>query len=101
MAMMSCRAGDFYYGGRWVRADSKQRRFPCVNPATEQIFDDIGLATPKVVSDAVNAARQCYDQGDWSSQTPNQVSRRIYLLRKTIILVNLLSIVKKLLIFLE
>ena len=83
MAMMSCRAGDFYYGGRWVRADPKQRRFPCVNPATEQIFDDIGLATPKVVSDAVNAARECYDQGDWSSQTPIQVSRRIYLLRKT------------------
>lgn len=52
-------ARKFYIDGAWVQADSRQT-LAVVNPATEQPFAEIAIATDADVDSAVSAARKAF-----------------------------------------
>ena len=53
-----------FINGKYV--DSKGgKSFDVINPATEEVFGQAVAATPEDVDDAVNAAREAFDNGPW------------------------------------
>ena len=46
-----------------------------IDPATEQVFDQLAAATAEDVGLAVNAARASFDSGVWQNQTAEQVPK--------------------------
>jgi aldehyde dehydrogenase (NAD+) len=62
-------ASRFYIGGEWVepRGDS---RLDVINPATEEVIDQIPAGTPDDVDAAVAAARKAFE--DWSRSSVDE-----------------------------
>jgi acyl-CoA reductase-like NAD-dependent aldehyde dehydrogenase len=56
--------GKLFINGKLV--DSKGgEQFPVINPATEEVIGHAVAATPEDVDDAVKAAREAFDHGEW------------------------------------
>ena len=71
----------YYIGGRWVEPLS-QRRFPVINPATEQQFAEIILANEADVDTAVAAARSAFE-ADFGATKEERLRRLRRLLEVT------------------
>ena len=52
---------QFYIDGRWVDPAGEARRFPVINPATEEPISQIALGGVKDVDLAVSAARRAFE----------------------------------------
>ncbi|MET7400368.1 aldehyde dehydrogenase family protein [Dactylosporangium sp. NPDC005572] len=68
---MVYRFDKFYIGGRWV-ASRSAGRLTAVNPATEEITGTVPDATTADTEDAISAARQAFDHGEWASISPRR-----------------------------
>lgn len=58
-----------FIDGQYQEADD-EGRFPVINPATEQVLTQISRARQVDVDDAVRAARDSFERGDWSQASP-------------------------------
>src|SRR3954452_3463794 len=68
----------FFIGGAWRKAQSDDR-FDIISPRSEQIIGHVPAASRADIDDAVAAARQAFDQGEWPRLTPAE--RADYLTR--------------------
>jgi aldehyde dehydrogenase (NAD+) len=57
-----------YIGGEWILPEFPGERMPVVNPATEEVLDEVPCARPADVTRAVAAARAAFP--DWAAVTP-------------------------------
>jgi aldehyde dehydrogenase (NAD+) len=62
-----------YINGTWVDPDSG--RYDVVNPATEEVIAAAPDASVAQVGEAVGAARRAFDDGRWTSLTPEERGR--------------------------
>jgi len=67
---------DLFINGRIVPPKQNQY-FNSINPSTGKIFARVANASQEEINDAVRAARQAFDHGDWSQMTI--LERGIYL----------------------
>ena len=51
----------FYIDGAWVEPAAQRKRFPCVNPATEEALYEVALGSAADVDKAVAAARRAFE----------------------------------------
>ncbi len=70
---------DLFINNEW-RPASSGRRFPVVNPATEEVIAEVALGDAADVNAAVKAARTCYESDGWRKLSARQRGR---LLAKT------------------
>ncbi|MBX3099187.1 MAG: aldehyde dehydrogenase family protein [Salinibacterium sp.] len=59
-----------YIDGEWVEATGGT--IPTINPATEEVLDDVALASSADVDAAVAAARAALEKSDWTTMLPLQ-----------------------------
>ncbi len=59
------RQTNMLVGGKWMESRSG-KRFPTVNPVTEQVIADVAEGDAADVDAAVKAARAAFDSGPWS-----------------------------------
>jgi 5-carboxymethyl-2-hydroxymuconic-semialdehyde dehydrogenase len=55
---------QFYINGRFVEMSGAES-FSSIEPATEEVLTKVGLASARVVDEAVRAARLAFDEGPW------------------------------------
>src|SRR5215469_5627234 len=72
---------DLFIGGRFVRAHSR-RRFPTVNPATEEVLSEVAEADEADVDRAVTAAAGAFRA--WSALPPARRARYVFRLSRLI-----------------
>ena len=72
---------DLFIGGKFVRPHSK-RRFPTVNPATEEVLAEVAEADEADVDRAVTAADDAFRS--WSALSPARRSRFIFRISRLI-----------------
>jgi aldehyde dehydrogenase (NAD+) len=72
---------DLFIGGGFVRAHSK-RRFPTVNPATEQVLSEVAEADEVDVDRAVKAAAKAFNA--WSALPASRRARYVFRLSRII-----------------
>jgi aldehyde dehydrogenase (NAD+) len=65
MALLSDRESRLLIGGKLVTGGSGT--FPTLNPATEEVLGVAADATADDMSSAIGAARQAFDDTDWST----------------------------------
>jgi aldehyde dehydrogenase (NAD+) len=65
MALLSDRESRLLIGGKLVTGGSGT--FPTLNPATEEVIGVAADATAQDMSSAIGAARQAFDETDWST----------------------------------
>ena len=65
MALLSDRESRLLIGGKLVTGGSGT--FPTLNPATEEVIGVAADATAEDMSSAIGAARQAFDETDWST----------------------------------
>src|SRR5271156_280248 len=70
-------AKQLLIGGKWVPAKSG-KTFVTVNPANEEALALIAEGDKADVDEAVKAARKAFEDGKWSSISPQQRSRYLY-----------------------
>ena len=70
---------DLFIKNEW-RPASSGRRFPVVNPATEEVIAEVALGDAADVDAAVKAARACFESDGWRKLSARQRGR---LLAKT------------------
>ena len=61
-------------GGKWVSAKSG-KTFETINPANEEVLALAAEGDKADVDEAVKAARQAYEDGQWSKTSPHQRTR--------------------------
>lgn len=61
-------ADKHYINGQWVASDSNET-IPVINPATEEVVDQVVAGTANDIDAAVNAARAAFDEGPWPRMT--------------------------------
>ena len=66
-----------FFDGQW-RDSSTKERLPVINPASNEQFSAVALASPADVDEAVTAARESFEEGTWRSRHPS--SRSAFLL---------------------
>ncbi len=66
-----------FIDGKWVGAKSGET-FEVDNPATEEIIARVPLGTKEDARHAIEAARNAFDNGDWSSKTPSDRSKILW-----------------------
>lgn len=82
----------FYIGGRWVAPRSNER-LEIVSPLTERVQFTLPGGTPQDMDDAVQAAKEAFENGPWPRMTPAErakyllamgaeVEKRLALLRR-------------------
>ena len=71
---------DLYIGGKWVKAPS---RFQTVNPATEEVLAEVGLAGKKEVNLAVRAARKAFE-GPWGKMSGAERGKYLFRIARLI-----------------
>lgn len=82
----------FYIGGRWVAPRSNER-LEIVSPLTERVQFTLPGGTPQDMDDAVQAAKEAFENGPWPRMTPDErakyllamgaeVEKRLALLRR-------------------
>lgn len=67
---------DLFIGGKFVKSTGG-KRFPSINPATEEVVSQITEATQADVNKAVKAARSAFD-GPWSKMSGAERGRYIF-----------------------
>ncbi|MEK7668010.1 MAG: aldehyde dehydrogenase family protein, partial [Gemmatimonadota bacterium] len=67
---------DLYVGGAFAPAASG-RRFPVVNPATEELLADVAEGEAADVGRAVDAARACFESDGWRKLAPRDRGARL------------------------
>jgi len=72
---------DLFIGGKFIRPHSK-RRFPTVNPATEEVLAEVAEADESDVHRAVTAADDAFRS--WSALSPARRSRFIFRISRLI-----------------
>ncbi len=71
---------DFYVGGKWV---SPSQRFETINPATEEVIAEVGLAGKKEVNQAVRAAQKAFD-GPWGKMSGAERGKYLFRIARLI-----------------
>ena len=66
-----------YIGGDWVNSESG-KFFDVINPATEKIIAEVPLGTRGDAKKAVDAARDAFDKGTWSNESPGERARILW-----------------------
>jgi aldehyde dehydrogenase (NAD+) len=61
-------------GGRWCQAASG-KTFPTINPATEEVIDEVAEGDREDVDRAVDAARRAFESGRWHSMAARDRGR--------------------------
>lgn len=64
----------FYIGGKWVKAPS---RFKTINPATEEVIAEVGMAGKKEVNLAVKAAKKAF-KGPWGKMSGSERGKYLF-----------------------
>ena len=72
---------DLFVGGKFVRAHSK-RRFPTINPATEDVLAEVAEADEVDVDRAVTAAAEAFRS--WSALSPARRARYVFRISRLI-----------------
>src|SRR3989442_11973785 len=65
---------DLFINNEW-RPAASGRRFPVVNPATEEVIAEVALGDAADVNAAVKAARTCFDADCWRKLSARQRGR--------------------------
>ena len=65
---MIMKAQGFYINGQWQKPSSSES-FETINPATEDIIDNIPAGNSDDINSAVAAARTAFEQGPWPKMT--------------------------------
>lgn len=71
---------DLYIGGKWVKPSS---RFKTVNPATEEVIAEVGMAGKKEVNQAVKAAQKAFE-GPWGKMTGAERGKYLFRIARLI-----------------
>lgn len=71
---------DLYIDGKWVKAPS---RFETLNPATEEVIAEVGLAGKKEVNQAVRAARKAFE-GPWGKMSGAERGKYLFRIARLI-----------------
>ena len=71
---------DLYIGGKWVKAPS---RFQTMNPATEEVIAEVGLAGKKEVNLAVKAAKKAFE-GPWGHMSGAERGKYLFRIARLI-----------------
>ena len=71
---------DLYIGGKWVKAPS---RFQTMNPATEEVIAEVGLAGKKEVNLAVKAAKKAFE-GPWGQMSGAERGKYLFRIARLI-----------------
>ena len=66
-----------FIGGRW-RSSRSGRTFPTINPATEEVIADVAEGSPEDIDNAVRAARDAFEHGDWPRMKARDRGRLLY-----------------------
>ena len=68
---------QLYINGEWVESKSR-KTFPVYDPATEEVIAQVPDANAEDVNRAVEAARTAFDEGPWSTTTPQERGRVLF-----------------------
>ena len=71
---------DLYIGGKWIKPSS---RFKTVNPATEEVIAEVGMAGKKEVNQAVKAAQKAFE-GPWGKMTGAERGKYLFRIARLI-----------------
>src|SRR5271167_3875069 len=74
---------QLYINGEWVSSRSN-KTFPVYEPSTEEVFAQVPDANAEDVNLAVAAARAAFDEGPWSTTTPQERGRVLFRLAERI-----------------
>src|SRR5271167_3521716 len=74
---------QLYINGEWVSSRSN-KTFPVYEPSTEEVFAQVPDANAEDVNLAVAAARAAFDEGPWSTTTPQERGRVLFRLAEKI-----------------
>src|SRR5947199_6103075 len=74
---------QLFVNGEWVESKT-QKIFPVYDPATEEVIAQVPDAQADDVNRAVAAARAAFDQGPWSTTTPQERGRVLFRLAEKI-----------------
>jgi betaine-aldehyde dehydrogenase len=72
-----------YIGGQWVEAASG-KTFEVINPATREVIARAPDSDARDVDRAVQAARRCFDSGEWPSTSARERGRILFRLAEQI-----------------
>src|SRR3989338_7974278 len=72
-----------YINGKWVSA-SDNDTFEVYNPANSQLLAYVAKGTRNDVHTAIDAAREAFDSGVWSSKTPGERSTLLWKLAELV-----------------
>ena len=67
---------DLYINGGWAPA-AAGRRFPVVNPATEEVLCEVSEGDAQDIDRAVQSARGCFESDGWRKLAPRQRGRML------------------------
>ena len=70
--------GDLFINNEW-RPAASGRRFPVINPATEEVLVEVAAGDVADVDEAVRAARTCFDSAGWRDLSARQRGRLLSL----------------------
>jgi aldehyde dehydrogenase (NAD+) len=73
---------DLFIGGKW-KAPQSGKRFPSINPATEEAICEVAQAGAKDVDAAVTAARTAYEKY-WRRAKPAERAKYVYRIARAI-----------------
>ncbi|MEM9081554.1 MAG: aldehyde dehydrogenase family protein [Verrucomicrobiota bacterium] len=71
---------DLFIGGKWVKA---KERFETINPATEEVIAEVGMAGKREVNLAVRAARTAFE-GEWGRMSGGERGKYLYRIARLI-----------------
>jgi len=66
-----------YIDGKWVESSSG-KYFDVINPATEKVIAKVSEGTKVDARAAIDSAREAFDSGIWSDQTPGERAKVIW-----------------------
>ena len=74
---------QLYVNGEWVESNSN-KTFPVYDPASEEVIAQVPDANSADVNRAVAAAKAAFEEGPWSSTTPQERGRVLFRLAEKI-----------------
>src|SRR5205823_10043997 len=74
---------QLYINGEWVESKST-KSFPVYDPSTEEVIAQVPDGNAEDVNRAVAAARAAFDEGPWSTTTPQERGRVLFRLAEKI-----------------
>jgi len=68
---------DLWINGQWVESRNR-KRYPVINPATEEWIEDVADASTDDVDQAIRAAEEAFADGRWSGLSLAERSQRLW-----------------------